>query len=200
MVATWVEDGVVIQLQAAVPDLAGMEERLGWLTKVDSQTWLEAMPAKVVNAADFEGTVRQMLDGIPTPKTFAVSRVPNEGLTTSRERVTTSVTSTVACLWLRQWGEALRDGDEAARGEAERALAGSRGWPIFRLEGADAPYTAREIEEVAAAMPRGYWLHRGHPQNLLAHAESLGCARLGLPLLPEKMARQREAGVPPPPD
>jgi hypothetical protein len=200
MIATWVEGGVVIQLQAAVPDLAGMEERLGWLTKVDSQAWLEAMPVKVVKAADHEGTVRSMLKGIPTPKTFAVSRVPDEGLTTSREQVTTSVTSTVACLWLRQWGEARRDGDEVARLEAERALAGSKSWPIFRQEGTAAPYTAREIEEVAAAMPRGYWLYRGHPRNLLAHAESLGCARIGLPLLPEKMKRQREDGVPPPPD
>ncbi len=35
-------------------------------------------------------------------------------------------------------------------------------------------------------MPRGYWIYRGHPQDLLKHAESIGCARLGLPLLPEK--------------
>jgi hypothetical protein len=200
MVATWTEDGDVIQLVAAVPDLAGMEERLDWLTKVDSQTWLEAMPAKVVKSADFEGTVREMLKGIPTPKTFAVSRVPDEGLTTSRERVTSGVTSTVACLWLRQWGEAQRDGDEAARLEAEKALAGAKNWPIFRKEGTDKPYTAGEIEEVAQAMPRGYWIYRGHPQNLLAHAESLGCARIGLPLLPEKMKAQRERGIPPPPD
>lgn len=40
-------------------------------------------------------------------------------------------------------------------------------------------------------MPRGYWIYRGHPQNLLKHAESIGCARLGLPLLPEKQERQR---------
>ena len=62
------------------------------------------------------------------------------------------------------------------------------------------PYPAEEIAEDAAAMPRGYWIYRGHPQNLLKHAESLGCARAGLPLLPEKMKRQREDGVPPPPD
>ena len=55
MLATWAEGGVVLELQAAVPDLAAMEERLDWVTKVDSQTWLEAMPAKVVKAADFEG-------------------------------------------------------------------------------------------------------------------------------------------------
>jgi hypothetical protein len=199
MLAVWKEDGDVLELQASVPNLAALEERLGWLVKVDSQTWLEAMPAKVVKAANFEGTVREMLKGIPLPKTFAVSRIPDEGLTTSREQVESKVTGTVACLWLRQWGEARRGGDQAAEAEAEKALAGSNNWPIVRELGVGS-YPASEIHEVAEAMPQGYWLYRGHPQNLLAHAESIGCARLGLPLLPEKQARQRESGVPPPPD
>ncbi|HEX4753508.1 MAG TPA: hypothetical protein VH268_11460 [Solirubrobacterales bacterium] len=199
MIAVWKEDGNVLELQASVPNLAGLEERLGWLAKVDSQTWLEAMPAKVVKSANIEGTVREMLKGIPLPKTFAISRVPDEGLTTSRERVASEVTGTVACLWLRQWGEARRGGDEAAEAEAEKAMASSQSWPIVREEGGDS-YPASEIHEVAQAMPRGYWIYRGHPQNLLAHAESIGCARAGLPLLPEKMKRQREGGVPPPPD
>jgi hypothetical protein len=56
------------------------------------------------------------------------------------------------------------------------------------------------IYEDAREMPQGYWDFRGHHRDLLAHAESLGCARLGLPLLPEEMKRQREDGVPPPPD
>ena len=198
MVALWSEDGAVLTLRAAVPDLAAFEERLGWLTKVDSQTWLEAMPAKVVDAADIEGTVREMLEGVPLPKTFAYSRVPDEGLTTARDQVVAKATGTVACLWLRQWGEARRTGDEAAEAEAVKALAGAKNWPIFREEGQ--PYPAGEIEEDAAAMPRGYWLYNGHPQNLLKHAESIGCARLGLPLLPEKQQRQREHGVPPPPN
>jgi hypothetical protein len=200
MIATWTEGGVVIELQAAVPDLAGMEERLGWVTKADSQTWLEAMPAKVVKAADFEGSVKEILKGIPLPKTFAISRVPNSGLTTSRDEVASKVTGTVACLWLRQWGEARRDGDEAAEAEAEKAMASSRNWPVFRDAKGGAPHPAREIEEDAAAMPSGYWQYHGHHRNLLAHAESIGCARLGLPLLPEKQKRQREEGVPPPPD
>jgi hypothetical protein len=200
MSATWTEGGNVIELQAAVPDLAAMEERLDWVTKVDSQTWLEAMPAKVVKAADHETTVKEILKGIPLPRTFAISRVPNAGLTTSRQEVALKVTSTVACLWLRQWGEARRSGDAAAEAEATKALSGSKNWPIFRELGPEAPYAAGEIPEVAAAMQRGYWIYRGHPQNLLKHAESLGCARLGLPLLPEKQERQREEGVPPPPD
>jgi hypothetical protein len=199
MAAFWSEGGNVIELRAAVPDLAAMEERLDWVAKVDSQTWLEAMPAKVVKAADFEGGVKEILVGIPLPKTFAISRVPNKGLTTSREAVASEVTSTVACLWLRQWGEARRSGDEAAEAEATKAMSGSSNWPIFRELGAEKPYTAGEIEEVSEAMRRGYWIYRGHPQDLLKHAESLGCARLGLPLVPKKQKRQREAGVPPPP-
>jgi hypothetical protein len=200
MLATWTEGDVVVELQAAVPDLAAMEERLGWVTKVDSQTWLEAMPAKVVKAADFEGSVKEILKGIPLPKTFAISRVPNSGLTTSREDVAGKVTGTVACLWLRQWGEARRDGDEAAEAEADKAMASSPNWPVFRYAKGGAPYPAGEIEEAAAAMPNGYWPYHGHRRNLLAHAESIGCARIGLPLLPEKQKRQRENGVPPPPD
>jgi hypothetical protein len=192
MIAAWTEDGAVIEVEAAVPNLAAFEERLEWVTKVDSQTWLEAMPAKVVKAADFEGSVKEILEGIPLPQTFAISRVPNSGLTTSRDDVAGKVTTTVACLWLRQWGEAKRDGDEAAAAEAEKAMASSKSWPVFR-EAKDGPlYPAREIAEVAAAMPLGYWPYHGHQRNLLAHAESIGCARAGLPLLPEKQKRQRE--------
>jgi hypothetical protein len=200
MTAIWAEGGNVISLRADVPDLAAMEERLGWLTKVDSTTWLEAMPPKVIAAAEIEKTYRAMLKGIPLPSNFAFSRIPDEGLATTKEQATGRVTGTVACLWLRQWGQARREGDEAGELEAQRAIAGSKNWPIFREEGKSAPYEAQELGELAAAMKRGYWLYRGHPQNLLKHAESLGCAREGLPLLPEKMKRQREDGVPPPPD
>jgi hypothetical protein len=48
------------------------------------------------------------------------------------------------------------------------------------------------IWELAAAMPRGYWKWAGHHWRLLPHAEGLGCARLGLPLLPRKQRLQRE--------
>jgi hypothetical protein len=68
MIALWPEDGYVLELRAAVPDLAAFEERLGWLTKVDLQAWLEAMPAKVVKAGDHDATVREILQGIPVPK------------------------------------------------------------------------------------------------------------------------------------
>ena len=198
MLALWSEGGYVLELRAAVPDRAGFEERLAWLTKVDLGSWLEAMPPQVVKAGDHDAAVREMLTGIPLPATFAPSRVPDEGLNTDRYQVGAKVTGTVACLWLRQWGEARRSGDEAAAREAERAMATSRRWPILREMNADGDYP-EVVWEIAAAMPQGYWEWAGHRRRLLPHAEGLGCARIGLPLLPRKMKLQRERGLPPPP-
>jgi hypothetical protein len=198
MIALWSEDGYVLELRAAVPDLAAFEERLGWLSKVDLQTWLEAMPAKVVKAGDHDATVREILKGIPVPKTFSPSRVPDEGLTTDRYQVGAQVTGTVSCLWFRQWGEARRTGDSAAATEAAKAMATSKHWKILHEMAKEGAYP-EVIWELAAAMPKGYWKWAGHKRRLLAHAEGLGCARFGLPLLPKKQKLQRERGVPPPP-
>jgi hypothetical protein len=188
MVALWAEDGYVLEMRAAVPDLAAMEERLDWLTRVDSQTWLDAMPANVVKAADHDATVREMLKGIPVPDTFTPSRIPDEGLTTDRGQVAGVVTGTVACLWFRQWGQARRTGDTAQKVEAERAMATSKHWPILREISEDGAYPLM-IWQLAEAMPSGEW-RRGW--RLLPHAEALGCARLGIPVLPWKQRRQSE--------
>ncbi len=191
MTALWSEGGYLLEMRAAVPDLPAFEERLDWLTRVDANTWLDAMPAKVVKAADHEGAVREMLKGIPTPPGFSPALVPNEGLTTDRYQVGAAVTGTVSCLWLRQWGQARRTGDRASATEAVTAMATSRHWPILREMNKDGDYP-EVVWEIAAAMPRGYWVWAGHKRRLLPHAEGLGCARLGIPLLPRKQKLQRE--------
>jgi hypothetical protein len=188
MVALWTEGGYTLELRAAVPNLHAFEERLDWLTKVDSETWLDAMPAKVVKAADHDAAVREMLKGIPVPDTFSPSRVPDEGLTTNRYQVGAAVTGTVSCLWFRQWGEARRAGDKAAEIEAERAMATSTRWPILREMAEDGGYPPA-IWQLAAGMPSGKG-KRGW--RLLPQAEALGCARNGIPVLPWKQRLQRE--------
>jgi len=191
MAAVWKENGYVLELRAAVPDRAAFEERLGWLTRVDLQTWLDAMPANVVKAADHDAVVREMLKGIPVPVSFDPGMVPDEGLTTSRYQVGAAVTSTITCLWFRQWGEARRTGDPAAAAEAEKAMATSRHWPILHEMAKEGGYP-KLIRELAAEMPRGYRLHAGHRWRLLPQAEGLGCARRGIPVLPWKQRLQRE--------
>jgi hypothetical protein len=191
MVALWEEGGDVFELRAAVPDLAAFEERLAWLTKVDPQTWLGAMPAKVVAPADYDATVREVLKGIPTPKTFAPSRVPNEELVTDRYQVGAKAVGTVSCLWLRQWGAARRSGDSAAETEAVKAMATSRHWPILRWMTHEGAYS-QVVWEIAKWMPKGYSEWDGHRRSLLAQAEGLGCAWDGVPLLGKKAKAQAE--------
>jgi hypothetical protein len=188
MVAIWHEGGYTLQLRAWVSDLASFEERLGWLSRVDSQTWLDAMPAKVVKAADHDAAVREMLKGIPVPSSFKPSRIPDEGLTTNRYQVGASVTGIVSCLWFRQWGEARRNGDGRAEAEAEKAMATAKSWPILREMAKEGGYPTT-VWQLAAAMPSGEG-RRGW--RLLPQAEGLGCARWGMPVLPWKQRLQRE--------
>jgi hypothetical protein len=198
MIALWAEGADVFELRAAVPDLAAFEERLGWLTKVDPRTWLEAMPSKVVAPAEYDSMIEDVLKGIPTPKSFSASRVLNEELVTDRYQVGARTAGTVACLWFRQWGQAQRTGDKAAEKEAEKAMATSTNWPILREMTKEGAYSYGLWED-AKSMPKGYFEWDGHKRDLLAHAEGLGCANFGLPLLPKKMKIQRERGGPPAP-
>ena len=77
-------------------------------------------------------------------------------------------------------------------------MATSKHWAILREMAKEGAYP-ETIWELAAEMPSGYWEWAGHRHPLLPHAEGLGCARLGLPLLPRKQKLQRERGAPLPP-
>jgi hypothetical protein len=76
-----------------------------------------------------------------------------------------------------------------------RAMATSKRWPILREMATDGAYP-EAVWELAADMPRGYWEWNGRKRRLLPRAEGLGCAHLGVPVLPWKQKRQneREAG------
>jgi hypothetical protein len=196
MTAFWSEGGYLLELRAAVPDQAAFEDRLDWLTKVDSQAWLEAMPPSVVKAADHAAAVRSMLRSVPVPGAFNPSLIPGAGLTTDRGQVAAAVTGTVSCLWLRQWGQARRTGDRAKAAEAERAMATYARWPVFRELDRKGRYPSELIKALVPAMPTGHYEWRkGKERRLLPYAEGLGCAREGIPLLPWKQRRQREGAT-----
>lgn len=170
MVAVWQEDGRLLELRTSVPGLAAFRQRLGWLRRVDAETWLNAMPAKVVKAAEYGATVHEMLRGIPLPPGFDPREIPNLRLTTNRYQVGAAVGGTVACAWFRYWGKAYADHDAAAAQEAERVLRQSESdWPIFRQMSKEGAYPAMVVE-YAEAMPGGQWY--GRP--LLAAVNSEG--------------------------
>jgi hypothetical protein len=193
MTAFWELGGHLYELHAAVPDQAAFEERLSWLTEVDEASWLAAMPATVVAPAKHDAAVAAMLKGIPVPATFKPSRVPDDGLPTDRYQVGAKVTGTVSCLWFRQWGEARRSGDPAAEAEAERAMATSRHWAILHEMASEGAYP-EVLWTLAREMPSGVWRWDGKTHPLLPKTEALGCANLGIPVLPAKMKAQRERG------
>jgi hypothetical protein len=172
MEAVWKEDGRVLVLNATVPDLAAFRERLGWLRRVDARAWLDAMPAKVVKAADYGAAVRAMLQGIPLPPGFDPTRISDPHLTNDRYQVGAAVGGAVACAWFGSWDEAIRRGDTSAAKEAERVLQGAGSWPIFREMSKEGAYPATVVE-YGKAMPSRRWY--GRP--LLPEVEQgLGCA------------------------
>jgi hypothetical protein len=176
--ALWTEGGRVLEFRAPVPDLASFERHLAALRQVDTETWLGALPADVVKAADRGHTVTGMLRGIPLPTGFKPSQIPDGGLTTNRYQVGADVTGVVACRWFAQWGDDLQQGDARGVAEAERALAGAKRWPILREMEREGAYP-QVLEEYAAAMPSREWFGR----SLLPEVDSgLGCAGKGVQL------------------
>lgn len=179
MVAIWREDHHLLELRASVPSLAAFRQRLGWLRRVDAQTWLDAMPARVVKAADYGATVREVLQGIPLPPGFDPAKIPDRHLTTDRYQVGAAVGGAVACAWFNHWDEARADHSSAAVREAEQVLARSEDqWPIFREMSEEGAYPALVVE-YAKAMPSGRWY--GKPL-LPVVDEGLGCTANGFPL------------------
>lgn len=98
MIAIWREGDRILSLSAWVPNLAAFRERLSWLRKVDAQTWLDAMPQRVVKAADYGAEMREMLQRLPLPAGFDPSTIPDRRVTTNRYSVGKAVGGAVACI------------------------------------------------------------------------------------------------------
>lgn len=157
MSALWREGGHVLFVNSRVPSLTAFRQRLEGLRRVDAKTWLDAMPPRVVKAAEFAPTVEEMLRGIPLPPDFDPRQVPHRGLSQDRYDVGAIVGGAVACAWFRNWGEARADGDTEAAAKAEHILLGSeRQWPIFREMAKEGAYPATVIE-YARKMHSGSW-------------------------------------------
>jgi hypothetical protein len=177
MIAIWKEGGRVLSLSAWVPDLAAFRERLGWLQRVDAQSWLDAMPQRVVKAADYGAEVREMLQGIPLPAGFDPSKIPNRDVTTNRYSVGKAVGGAVACEWFSRWFDARAAHDVGAAREARQTLLRSGSWPVFRRITTEGSYP-QLVVEFAEALPSGRW---GHDRPLRQIINS-GCTEIGFPL------------------
>lgn len=177
MVAVWKEQDRVLTLSAWAPDLETFRERLDWLTRVDAETWLDAMPQRVVKAADYGSEVREMLQGLPLPPRFDPSRIPDRRITTNRYSVGKAVGGAVACEWFARWFDARATQDVQGAREARRILLRSGSWPVFRRISDEGSYP-QLVVELAEALPSGRW---GHDRPIHQIIDN-GCAEIGFPL------------------
>jgi hypothetical protein len=177
MVGVWREGDRVLTLSAWVPDIGAFRERLGSLTKVDAETWLDAMPQRVVKAADYGTEVREMLQGLPLPLGFDPSRIPDRAVTTNRYSVGRAVGGAVACGWFARWFDARATRDAASAQEARGILLRSGSWPVFQRISDEGSYP-QLVVELAEALPSGLW---GHDRPIRQIVNN-GCTAIGFPL------------------
>jgi len=176
--ALWKDGGRVMEFRWAAPSMAAFKALLGNLRRVDTNTWLSAMPASVVKTADRGDVVTMMLRGIPLPPGFDKASIPGAELTKDRYQLGANVAGTVACTWIRIWSQARAAGDAAGVERAIAAMATAKHWPVLRQMSREGAYP-EVLEGYAAAMRKGNWY--GRPLEGDAD-EGLGCSSLGVKL------------------
>jgi hypothetical protein len=171
-------DGRVLEFRAGAADIHAFRVLLAKLKRVDTDTWLSAMPPSVVKTPDRDSTIRQMLRGVPLPPGFEREDIEGAELTKDRYQLGAAVAGTVACQWFKRWAEARSANDRAKEREAVAAMATARSWPVLHEMQKQGGYPD-VLLEYAAAMPRGEWY--GRP--LIGDVKGgLGCAGLGVKL------------------
>ncbi|HMJ96901.1 MAG TPA: hypothetical protein VK486_13670 [Thermoleophilaceae bacterium] len=171
-------DGRVLEFRAGAADLDAFKVLLATLKRVDTDTWLSAMPASVVKTADRGVTIRQMLQGVAVPPGFDPKDIKGADLTKDRYQLGAAVAGTVACQWFKRWSDARTANDGLKEREATAAMATAKGWPILNEMAKEGAYP-EVLMEYAAAMPSGDWYGRPLTGDVNS---GLGCDSLGVDL------------------
>jgi hypothetical protein len=171
-------DGRVLEFRAGAADVDAFKALLATLKRVDTDTWLSAMPPSVVKTPDRDSTIRQMLRGVPLPPGFEQEDIKGSELTKDRYQLGAAVAGTVACQWFQRWAEARAENDRAKEREAIAAMATARGWPVLHEMEKQGGYPD-VLYEYAAAMPSGEWYGRPLTGDVNS---GLGCDSLGVKL------------------
>jgi hypothetical protein len=152
--AQFFDRGRILSFRATVSSMAMFRAELRALSAVDTVTWLRAMPASVVKAADSGEAVRVMLRGIPLPPGFDAARIRGVHLVHDRYQLGAAVTGTVACMWIADWNHARATGDTKTVTRAIAAMATASRWPVLRQMAQEGAWPQVMID-IAKAMPRG---------------------------------------------
>jgi hypothetical protein len=176
--ALWRYDGKVLEFRAGAADVAEFKTLLAALRRVDTDTWLIAMPDSVVKTSDRATVIARMLRGVTVPPGFDPSTIKGEALTKDRYQLGAAVAGTVACSWFKRWSDAHRAGDEAGQRAAFVAMSTAKDWPILAEMARSGAYPEVLLRFVKA-MPTGNWFGRPLEGDV---DSGLGCPDLGIPL------------------
>jgi hypothetical protein len=171
-------DGRVLEFRAGAADVDTFKVLLAMLKRVDTDTWLSAMPASVVKTPDRDRTIEQMLQGVPVPPGFDPKDIEGSDLVKDRYQLGAAVAGTVACQWFKRWADAREEGDRAKEREATAAMATAKSWPVLHEMAKEGAYPD-VLYEFAAAMPKGDWYGRPLAGDVNS---GLGCDSRGVDL------------------
>jgi hypothetical protein len=176
--ALFAYDGRVLEFRAGAADVDAFEVLLATLTRVDTDTWLSAMPASVIKTSDRDTAIEQMLRGVTVPPGFDARDIKGADLTKDRYQLGAAVTGTVACQWFKRWSDARKANDRVKEREASAAMATAKDWPILKEMTKEGAYP-EVLLDFAAAMPSGEWYGRPLAPDVNS---GLGCDNLGVDL------------------
>ncbi|WP_341720062.1 hypothetical protein QQG74_10295 [Micromonospora sp. FIMYZ51] len=129
------------------------------VVRVDTRTWLAALPAGIVTPERVNEQAAKILADVPLPPGFDATTLLGLGVNDAYQ-FGARVTSRVGCAWIAEWLRAKEAGDDAARQRAADAMRSSHNWKVLHEmnEEGDWPEVFWEVaDEVAAGKtPAGY--------------------------------------------
>lgn len=173
--ALWLRGEWSVEARGLAPSARAFAATLASLRKVDIDTWLAAMPDNVVKAASRADVVGEMLAGVPQPDGFDAAALRDGDEIRDRYQLGAQVAGAVACVWIGQWVDARRAGDERGVRQAVAAMATSHRWPIL-LEMDDEGDYPEVLWDLADAMATDGVVMGGRPLTIEeSYADALGC-------------------------
>jgi len=138
--ALWSADDRVLEFRIDGTTADQFGALLDRLVVVDIDTWLRAMPASVISAADQPSVVIEMLAGIPLPSGFDTGTLVDQAEVKDRYQLGARIVGAVSCAWIQQWIDATDAGDSALAHSAVNAMTTSSSWPIVQEMRASGDY------------------------------------------------------------
>lgn len=130
--ALWEADGRVLEFRTQASNVDEFAVLLDALAVVDVDSWLTAMPANVIEAAEQPAVISDILTGIPLPDGFDPNSLADDAGIKDRYQLGARVVGAVSCAWIEQWLDATEAGNTAAAQQATEAMDTSSQWPILQ--------------------------------------------------------------------